>query len=336
MTKEYRLPFSDKPLVTCFHNMAFPLGVIEANAGMLNKDITPWVISKFLNPIFVETPEKITYDICLFDKWGLDEGILFYQFINMFKYVYDDLKFNIIEYLSKMIRAGCYVIGVYNERYIPGKMFYGKIDFMHDYILYGVNEEKEIFYSAGYLGDDKYQTYAILFSDFLKSVYNTPNDRIQFGFRTYNNEYQYCFNKEKIVQELTDYLNSTTYHGLKENAFYGIDANRKLKEYFLSCVKKNENSRLDLRYTRAYMEHKYFIYLCTKYLLDNKLVSTDEINIKNAEALYNDATKIHLLSIKLNISKNYKIIYKIANLFEKIQEGETQIISYIIDVLGDK
>ena len=336
MSDEYKLPFLDKPLVTCFHNVAFPLGVIEGNAKKLDLDITPWVITKFLNPIFVETPEKVTYDICLYDKWGLDEGILFYQFINMFKYVYDDLEFNIIEYLSKMIRAGCYVIGVYNERYIPGKMFYGKMDFMHDYILYGVNEEKGIFYSAGYLINRRFQSYEISFSDFLKSVYNTPNDKIQFGFRTYNNAYQYHFNKEKIVQELTDYLNSTTSHGLKENAFYGIEANRKLKECFLSIVKNDENPKLDLRYTRAYMEHKYFFYLCIKYLLENEVLSADKINIKNADALYNDATKIHLLSIKLNISKNYKIIDKIADLFDKIQEEETQMIRYVIEAMGDK
>lgn len=187
---------------------------------------------------------------------------------------------------------------------------------------------EKVFYSAGYLMGDKSQTYEIPFCDFIKSVYNTPGDRIQFGFRTYNNEYQYRFNKESKIRELTDYLNSTTSHNLRENASYGIDANKKPKKYFLSVVKGNENPVLDLRYTRAYMEHKY--------LLDNKLVSTDEINIKDAEALYKDATKIHLLSIKLNISKNYKIIDKIADLFDKIQEEEIQIISCIIDVAGDK
>ena len=336
MSNEYKLPFSDKPLVTCFHNMAFPLGVIEGNANNLDLDITPWVISKFLNPIFVETPEKITYDICLVDKWGIDEGILFYQFINMFKRIYDNLNFDIAEYLSKMIREGCYVIGTYNEKYIPGKADYQNGDFMHDYILYGVDEERKVFYSAGYLKDRKYQSYEISFSDFIKSIYNTPGDRIQFGFRTYNNEYQYCFNKERIVQELTDYLNSTTYHGLKENAFYGMEANRKLKEYFLSTVHKNGNSRLDLRYTRAYMEHKYFMNLCIEYLIDNNLVDATKINFKKAKELYQDAVRIHILGIKMEISKNYKIIDKIADLFDKIQEEESQMIRYVIEAMGDK
>lgn len=204
---------------------------------------------------------------------------------------------------------------------------------MHDYILYGVDEERKEFYSAGYLSDGKYQSYKISFSDFLKSVYNTPQDKIQFGFRTYNTDYKYCFNKERVIGELNDYLNSTTSHGLKENAFYGIEANKKLKEYFLFVVRYNENSKLDLRYTRAYMEHKYFIWLCAKYLLESELVSADKINIKEAEAVYDNATKVHLLSIKLNISKNYKIIDKIVKLFEKIQDQEIRIISNIINIL---
>lgn len=37
MPNEYRLPFSDHPLVTCYHSIAFPLGIIEANARELKK-----------------------------------------------------------------------------------------------------------------------------------------------------------------------------------------------------------------------------------------------------------------------------------------------------------
>lgn len=331
MLSEYVLPFSEQPLIACYHNMAFPMGIIEGNASVFNKDITPWAIAKFLNVIFIDAPNSNSYDICLFDKWGTNDGILFHQYINMFKSIYGKLQINIIKYLSELIKSGCYITGAYNERYIPGKMVYQQADFLHDYILYGVNENRKIFYSAGYLKDKRYRSYEISFSDFINSIYNTSNDRIQFGFWTYNKEYEYEFNRERIRGELDEYIKSTTSHNFRKDVFYGVEANRKLKEFFLYCINNYDTPIIDLRYSRAYMEHKNIFFRCIKYLFEAQHVSFKQSDILMANEMYQNAIMIHRLGIKMNISKNYKIIEQITDLFEKNQEYECEI---IMDVLG--
>lgn len=251
----------------------------------------------------------------------------------MYKETYDILNVDIIKWVSGMIREGCYVSGAYNEKYIPGKGAYRENDYVHDYILYGVDMEKEIFYSAGYLKDRRYRSFEITFSDFRKSIHYMPDIRVPIDFWTYNRAYEYRFDQGRMLRELEDYVDSGNSHGVRKQEYYGIEANRKLKEFFWHQINTNETSGMDLRYTRGYMEHKYFVRLCIGYLCDNKIVDATKIHLEKADELYQDAVLIHRLGIKLNLSKEYKIMSRIAELFDKIQAKEIKILNDIIRLM---
>ena len=328
----FKLPFSDKPLIKCYHNLAFPLGIIEANAELINEDITPWVISKYVNPYFIETSPSNAYDICPYDRWGIKEGVLHHQSVEFFKNTYDCLEIDVIKLLCAMIKNECYITGVYNEKYIPGKMAYARRDFVHDYFLYGFDEEKQVFLSVGYLADRRYQSYEIPFSNFVQSVNTVSEEQLQFGLLTYNHQYHYQYNRERVISELDDYIKSTTSHNHKKDACYGIEANRKLKDFLVQSATNRDTPVVDLRYSRAYKEHKSIQYLCVKYLVERNLMGgkVDRSDMNVAYEICQNAMIIHALGIKLNLTKKQELIKHITELFEANESKEVEIIRKIV------
>ena len=95
------LPFEIHPLTICYHYMAFPLGIIQAHANAQKLDITPWIIEKYLNCSFNDSSPNHKYDICLSDVWAVEDEILSYQYINMFKYMYSVFDSDIIDVLKR-------------------------------------------------------------------------------------------------------------------------------------------------------------------------------------------------------------------------------------------
>ena len=70
----------------------------------------------------------------------------------------------------EMLKKGYCVEGEFEEFYISGKAVYHDEHFMHNYLLIGVCEEGQYFYSAGYNilngGYSKYSEFTISFEDY--------------------------------------------------------------------------------------------------------------------------------------------------------------------------
>lgn len=79
--------------------------------------------------------------------------------------------------------------------------------------------------------------------------------------------FPYQYNGERVLGELNDYIKCTTSHNYRKNLYYGIEANRKLRDYLIYCITNYDTPVVDLRYSRAYMEHKSILYMCFKYLV---------------------------------------------------------------------
>ncbi len=328
-----KLPFEIHPLTICYHYMAFPLGIIQAHANAKKLDITPWIIGKNLNCSFNDNAPNHKYDICLADVWAVEDEILSHQYINMFKDMYSVFDSDIIDVLKKVLNAGCYVFGAYNERHIPGKSAYQKRDFLHDYIIYGFNDESRTFYSAGFLKDQRYAPFEISYENFAKSLFDSPSDRIWFDLWQYNVDATFTHDIGRIRSELGEYVNSTTSHNLQKNCIYGMDANRRLKDFYVTCIKTHENPQFDIRYSRAFMEQKYFIHLCVRYLHDCNIICMDNYESEQLKEVYDKAMLVHRIGMKLNLSKNYTLIDKISDIFNWIEKVESMILPKVIALL---
>ena len=98
-----RLPFETKPLLNHYHYIAFPMGIIQANA---KEDITPWLCGRYVNCVFNPDPYQNNIEISLFDRWGTADKILDGQNISLFNETYKLLEIDLISLLkSGQIRS---------------------------------------------------------------------------------------------------------------------------------------------------------------------------------------------------------------------------------------
>ena len=58
MKKKVLLPFEDKPYSQMYHGCAFSMGIIQGNA---QKDLTPWLSSKYINCWYYELVNTFYY-----------------------------------------------------------------------------------------------------------------------------------------------------------------------------------------------------------------------------------------------------------------------------------
>lgn len=76
------LPYPEVPILICYHNKAFPFGIIQANSP---EDITKWLCTKSINCVYNPNSPKNKFDLAIWDTWGNWEGITTHQVISIRK-----------------------------------------------------------------------------------------------------------------------------------------------------------------------------------------------------------------------------------------------------------
>jgi len=306
MRKIVILPFDDKPITVMYHNIAFPMGIIQGNA---KTDLIPWLCGKYINCYFDPKSPQNKFNICISDNWTIIDKIIFKQSIAIDRELFSDLHFDILTLLRKMLSYGHYVHGNCNEEFIPGKYSYQKAYFPHDFLLIGYNDISKCFSSVGYLNDGYFQRYEIPYENMLNSMITMKRERFEFNFRTYNQDAEYSINLELIKEGLTDYIKSeNTLKQYQGDKSYGLESLKTLSEFFIQQAEQNK--RIDNRYTRGLMEHKYFMRLRIDYLLQNGYIN-DESYLGLTQEVYNISERIHMLGLKINMTGNISPIHKI-------------------------
>lgn len=326
MKNTHVLPFETEPLVRSYHSLAFPMGIIQANA---QKDLTEWYCGKYINCHFMLEYPQNRFNTCTYDEWGAQEGILLYQHFYMQSDLYKQLVSNIVDIVKRFLLCDCYVSGMYNERYIPGKSAYGKYDYLHDYIIYGYDDDTQSFLSAGYLLDGKYQSFSITYENFENSINNLNAQDIMMETWKYNDRASFALNLPRIREDLADYLASrNSKHVYTDDKAYGRDGILRLKEYFETTFEAG----IDLRYTRALMEHRHFMLLRFQYFANQGVVPKEDA--ERMKETYDKAEKIHLLGIKYNMTHKNSYIGSISKLIDEILEFEWMPLNCLLEKLN--
>ncbi len=329
------LPFEPSPAVRCYHNNAFPLGIIQGNAKVLNKDITPWIIGKYLNCVFNYDATDNRYEIDMTDWWGIDEKIVYHQCIDMRIDTLEKVGIDGINLIKQLLNENFYVSGMFNEKHIPGKASYKKWDYVHDFIVYGYDDNKEVYYSAGYLGNRKYSAFEIPYKNFVASLYDSPSPKIDYNIWTFNREFDFKVNVPRIFARFNDYYNSSNYYGMRPSGSYGIEGNRKLKEFVNERGSRPEKPWIDDRYTRGFMEHKNLSVMCIKYLQEHNIINLEDSYIQLSDMIQQKANSIYMMAIKHNIAPNRDLLKDMIDCFEYIEEAEQIVLPKVISALSN-
>ena len=316
MRKDVMLPFEEIPYTLAYQNSAFPMGIIQANT---RENIDPWLASKFINCRY--HPGNI-FDTCITDKWFCVDGKLFYQRVNLAKSLYTDLSADYVELLREMINLGCYPNGMYNEEFIPGKNNFQNSYFAHDYLLIGYNDDTQVFYSVGYLADGKFQRFRIPYDAMRQALETLKEPCIPFYFFKYNVKAKYTFDADAFLQELSDYINSkTSVKSFRTDIYFGMQAILKMANDLLLRAKQEQ--RIDNRYTRALIEHKFLMEKRIGYIITSFNLNLLDIQEK-AIKVHKMAEIVHLLGLKYLITREFSIAERIFELVNKMLVLESE------------
>lgn len=154
------LPFCDNPIIKTYPYIAFYLGILEGNGV----DVTKLLIKEFSNIFFFRG--KID-----FVASGFFHKKYFYCKPNRFF-----IKKNIENIISE-INKEHYIVVILNERYINTVNSSLTVDFPHDWIIYGYDNEEKIFHCAGYVerfGLRRYESIKLSYSEIAEALKKCP------------------------------------------------------------------------------------------------------------------------------------------------------------------
>lgn len=322
------LPYNEKPLSVMYHYIAFPLGIVQAK--MDEKVFEFWLATKYINCSFSKKLDMNMFNIGE-DLWFTEERILLRHHNAISRIIYDNYQMDVVTLLKKVIDMGYYPQGNYNEEWIPLKTAYKKYRFYHDYLLVGYDESSQVFYSVGFLSDNRFQKYEISFDNMRKAIETLFDNNVSFDFLEYHSKKvkSWKFDINVVVEQLNAYIASLPQDGKKQESemSYGLNAIFDLSQYIEDCAQKY--SYIELKYTRGLADHKFFMYKRIQFLYKNKYIS-DPLFCQNSKMIYQMAEKVHLLAMKFSIKQDIKIIISIKNLIDEMIKLERD---YLVDVI---
>lgn len=315
--------------IQTYHIRNYELGLVQKKY--------PWVLSKYINCYY--DPKAIgIFNHCMPERRYFSNSKV--MLVQNFKFEKSFLSLGVLDFVkwaTKLIDDDWYIMGYYDEYYIPGKVSYKSKHFRHTMLIYGYDDELEVFYAMGYTKDGKYSSYTLTYGEFLSSI-NVEFDRereayikegidkIEFEAFKLNPEFDFTFDLKQLYTSLLDYINSQDSGYLRKKGFkYGFDC----EEEFVNYINSQRGKVLDERYSRFFMELKELMVRRLEYLTIERIVPAEILY--EYKSICEQQKKIHLLFIKYNLTHNESIIDRLAEIMNKIIDVEKSILPRIKD-----
>lgn len=301
-----KLPFQINPALKTYQLKAFELGIIEAN----EESVRPWLFNRYINQLYMVKDRRFTYTN--YDRWHAKENVTRCQklCVDVNQIINSNSGINIIGLICEMLKNGNYVYGKYNEFYIPGKAQFQKKYFYHDFILFGFDCDKQVFYSAGYLSDGYYQQFLIPMDSFVQSISSLKDHQLNFHFIKYKNGIVNKIDLKMIYEDLFDFLHSINRRSIvNKDKVFGVDCETVFVNYLDSLRNCSTHSPVDVRHSKLFLELKKLMYERLLYLSTNSIIDED------IAQKYRDVCTmqeiVHMLCLKFNVNHDKDILTRI-------------------------
>lgn len=321
------LEFELNPTMKNYQLKAFELGIIEANEDT----IKPWIFNRYINQLYMIKDRRFTYTN--YDRWHATEGVTECQKLCVKSEMLSAREgMDIINFIHEMLDTDHYVFGRYNEFCVPQKNAYQKRYYVHDFIIYGYDEAKQIYYSAGYLADGKYKPFTITFADFCDALKTVTTEKLNFHFIKYKNGIDNRIDIRMIYEDLYDYLHSINRRNIvNKDKIFGIDCEYVFIDYLERINSSEAPCSADMRHSKFFAEMKMLMYERLKYLEENSYIVTGIADLYNC--VRKKAELICMLSLKYNVTKDKNILQKVINYQTAIIDEEREILTCVLHQL---
>ena len=328
------LPFDEHPLVCQYLLSAYTLGIIQANAMLMGKDISPWLYSKYINCSYKKdysNESTANFSVQVFDGNATNDNVLSIIELHIPKKeieLREGIRF--LELLRSLISSRYYITGMFNEKHIPQMTAYKRYDYPHSFLLYGFDDEKRQFLSTGFLNNQRFSSYCIDYQTFFNSILDcNGNENLVIKVIKFNEEKEFIVNYPRFIQVFSDYIHSENNMrtGYPEGELFGIRAVTSLAVDFLKKMEQGE--LLDIRYSRGISDSKRLVAKAVQFLNDHFKLSLNEC-IGLSKEVSQSAYQIHMFTLMYNVTLDIGIKDKIDSLFRNIIMCEKQYIPNLI------
>lgn len=321
---EVKLPFNLNPLLNTYLFLAHPLGIISGNIPDQSVWFS-WIVQKYINCIYYETP-KLAFTVYSVDQFFVGDNIIEQIEVKLDTFLCKKLNLSetsFVAQIKKALAKGLYIRGLFNERYISAMPSYNRADFAHDYLIYGYSDDHKCFYAAGYVSDGHYKEYKIPYSEYYQSILQPFYREFSLQLMRFNAEKTYETNYSVVIRDLKHYLSSTAFKGdCSSTKLYGLSVWYKLLEFIAAT------ERIDLRFTKIFMEHHKLMHMRLDYLSKQGIIQ-DHLSEQYVQAK-DQANQAYLLSMKYNLTQRQNAKNSCIALIENVIELDKVILPDVI------
>ena len=340
----------EEPVINTYPNYGHIFGII----GAYTQDHLPWLYNYFVQlmvPANIEEGFRADYAIPHLLKtipWieygRIDREMAINKWIKMSTFI------------KEIVDAGYYVYSLFDVSKFNA---YGRKGFsLHDPLLYGYDDEKEVFYFADNYRSGKYSAGEVTFQEIDAATLSLLNNNkvidwfpgvfylkykqcYDYGNCHFENYYIHRFDRRLYINLLDDYMKKA--NSLKRwslpcvlvendnSVIWGVGIYSYILNYFAFLKSKGLNKNIDLRGFYILSEHKKILKNGLVYLLSGKfptdLILALDWCIKQAEVIIN-------ICIKYNITHNIDLITNIERKVIELKDVDTDTVQKIIDILN--
>ena len=290
-----RLPFNNNTQINTYQPEAFISGIILAQD---NRDM-PYILSNYIRTVhYIDSPTVLNY--CIDNPLLKNDGVITEKLTVIPMKCVPNIVPSAIAVNS--LNNGGYVFGTFNDGCIPGKAQYNNHYFIHDYLLYGY--ENESFVSSAYLADGHHREFRIAFDDYNRAMLTQEPD-MYMHLLYYNREKQPGFNEEQVIAAIQDYIASRPI--ADDGAVYGAKG---IKLFADETEKRG--GYIDIRSLCFLKEHKRLMRLRLSYMKEKCGLKLPDAVISQYEAMETRLQTAVMLGLKSKVAPSDALSARIA------------------------
>ncbi len=280
-----------------------------------------WVFDKYIDLEYTKEDHHIKYYGYDYYDFLPDENI----FIKSFTQIPIELCSEpfICGIIEDMIDRGEYFVGFWNETVIYNYMNRAEInsEFEHLCFIYGYDSNERIFFSEGYVKENKWQRFVIPYDVMADSLVLFEGKK-EVAFNGYQvlDDFRWITDKHAIVDNLKEYP-------------YKKNLNIEAECLFFQDVLIYKTIHLQSVY--CIYEHKMLMKKRVKYLFERRCVSLGdrELVCSSCSRLVNECRSLVLLAIKYQNSNELIDLKKFIDHADKMVSHEKNLMNEIVSIL---
>ncbi len=280
-----------------------------------------WVYDKYIHLEYTPNDGQVKYADYDYYDFVPDQGVFIKSFIE-FPYIHSNQEI-MCNQVIQMIDNDEYCFALWDENVISDYLFntFSEVSYEHGCFIYGYDKEKCLFYTQGYILNNKWEHYTVPFNVFYKAISYCPEkgEIALIGYKLREN-YVWAFDYKKMKKHMNLYIKYSISD--RGNNLYDLNA---IREFFYRLSPNKE-----IHYPSLYCiyEHKVIFLKRMKYLIHQGYVENNGI-LDKAKELEKLSYKILLLGIRYNSSFEMQIFNIIIQEVQKFIELEENFLGSV-------